>query len=109
MFSEKCSVQNRSGIQRVKRIGNFVVIVNKWRYEQGVPRKFALVHEADQYVHSVHGSERSAVAYAQKRLLQGRPKLLAYDSAERSFSPWLEQQTLVPRPTLSYSAKFWMN
>ena len=68
MFSETCNV-NKPGVQRVDRVGPFVVIANKQRYEDGKSRKFALVHEDQRCVHSVGGTERSAVVYAQKRLL----------------------------------------
>jgi hypothetical protein len=68
MFSEKLRLQNQSGIQRLEQIGVFLVITNKQLYETGKPRKFTLVNEIEKYVHSVHGSERAAVVFAQKRM-----------------------------------------
>jgi len=68
MFSEKLRLQAKSGIKRLEQVGAFLVIANKHIYETGKPRKFALVNESEQYVHSVHGSQRAAVVYAQKRL-----------------------------------------
>ena len=68
MFSEKLRLQNQSGIQRLEQVGVFLVITNKRLYETGKPRKFTLVNEIEKYVHSVHGSQRAAVVYAQKRL-----------------------------------------
>ena len=68
MFSNKGSVRDKPGIQRLDQVGDYLVIANKWRYEQGITRKFALVKENVEGVHSVHGSHRSAVVFAQKRL-----------------------------------------
>ena len=68
MFSEKLRLQNQSGIQRLEQIGVFLVITNKQLYETGKPRKFTLVNEIEKYVHSVHGSQRAAVVFAQKRM-----------------------------------------
>lgn len=68
MFSGKLRLQNQVGIRRLEQVGAFLVIVNKRLYEMGESRKFTLVNELEKYVHSVHGSERAAVVYAQKRL-----------------------------------------
>jgi hypothetical protein len=68
MFSDKLRLQNQSGIQRLEQVGAFLVIANKQLYEMGKPRKFTLVNETEKYVHSVHGSQRAAVVYAQKKL-----------------------------------------
>jgi len=68
MFSEKLRLHNQSGIQRLDQVGAFLVIANKRLYETGKPRKYTLVNETEQYVHSVHGSYRAAVVYAQKRI-----------------------------------------
>lgn len=70
MYSEKCSLQNKAGIKRLEQVGAFLVIANKWLYETGKSRRFALVNEMEKFVHSVHGSQRAAVVYAQKRLKQ---------------------------------------
>jgi hypothetical protein len=69
MFSEKLRLQDQSGIQRLEQVGAFLVIANKQLYETGKSRRFTLVNELEQYVHSVHGSQRAAVVYAQKRLM----------------------------------------
>ena len=68
MFSKKLRLENQPGIQRLEQIGAFLVIANKRLFETGKPRKFTLVNEIEKYVHSVHGSQRAAVVYAQKRL-----------------------------------------
>ncbi len=69
MFSEKLRLQNQSGIQRLDQVGAFLVITNKRLFQTGKPRRFTLVNETEKYVHSVHGSRRAAVVYAQKRIL----------------------------------------
>jgi hypothetical protein len=66
MFSNKCTLHNRSGIEQLDRIGDLLVITNKWLYDELKPRKFVLVDENKNHVHSVHGSQYAAVVYAQK-------------------------------------------
>ena len=68
MFSDKCELHNLSGIERLDRVGDFLVIANKWLYDEGKPRKFTLVDAKWNRVHSVHGSQYAAVVYAQKKL-----------------------------------------
>ncbi len=68
MFSEKLRLQNKPGIIRLDQVGAFLVIANRKLYETGKPRRFALVNELERYVHSVHGSQRAAVVFAQKNL-----------------------------------------
>ena len=68
MFSEKLRLQNQSGIQRLEQVGAFLVITNKRLYDTGKPRKFTLINEIENYVHSVHGSEYAAVVFARKRI-----------------------------------------
>ena len=68
MFSNKCALQDLSGITRLDRVGDLVVIANKWLYDEGKPRKFTLIDEKWMRVHSVHGSQHAAVIYAKKRL-----------------------------------------
>ena len=66
MFSEKCKLHGLNGIKQLARVGNYLVIANKWLYETGTSRRYALVNEVEQSVHSVHGSQRAAVVFAQK-------------------------------------------
>ncbi len=68
MFSEKCTLQGRNGIKQLDRVGSLLVIVNRQLHETGESRRYALVDEAKRYVHSVHGSQRAAVVFAQKRI-----------------------------------------
>ncbi len=68
MFSEKCTLQGRNGIKQLDRVGSLLVIVNRQLHEAGESRRYALVDEAKRYVHSVHGSQRAAVVFAQKRI-----------------------------------------
>jgi hypothetical protein len=68
MFSEKCTLQGRNGIKQLDRVGHYLVIANRRLYETGESRRYALVDEARQNVHSVHGSQHAAVVFAQKRI-----------------------------------------
>jgi hypothetical protein len=66
MFSEKCKLHGLSGIKHLDRVGNYLVITNKWLYETGTSHRYTLVNEVEQSVHSVHGSQRAAVVFARK-------------------------------------------
>jgi len=66
MFSEKCTLQGRNGIKRLDRVGPYLVITNGRLYEIGTSRRYALVNEAELWVHSIHGSQHAAVVFAQK-------------------------------------------
>ena len=66
MFSEKCNLHGVNGIKHLDRVGNYLVIANKWLYETGISHRYALVNEAERSVHSVHGSQHAAVVFARK-------------------------------------------
>jgi hypothetical protein len=67
MFSEKCKLQGLNGIKQLDRVGPFLVIANRRRYETGGSRRYTLIHEAKLQVHSIHGSQHAAVIFAQKQ------------------------------------------
>ena len=67
MFSEKCKLTGRSGIKQLDRVGPYLVITNKWLYEIGASRRFALVNETERSVDSIHGSQNAAFVFAQKQ------------------------------------------
>ena len=69
MFSEKCKLQGRDGIQQLDRVGAYLVIANRRLHEIGESRRYTLVDEVKCWVHSVHGSQRAAVVFAQKHIL----------------------------------------
>ena len=66
MFSEKCKLQGLNGIQQLDRVGPYLVITNRWRYETGESSRYTLINEAKLWVHSIHGSQHAAVVFAQK-------------------------------------------
>ncbi len=66
MFSEKCKLQGLSGIKELDRVGPYLVITNRWLYETSEASRYVLIDEAKSWVHSVHGSQRAAVVFAQK-------------------------------------------
>ena len=66
MISQKCELQGRSGIQQLDRVGSYLVITNRRLYETGESRRYTLVNEVERWVHSIHGSQRAAVVFAQK-------------------------------------------
>jgi hypothetical protein len=66
MSSEKCTVQGRTGIQQLDRVGAYLVITNRWLHEIGSARRYTLINEAIPSVHSVHGSHHAAVVFAKK-------------------------------------------
>jgi hypothetical protein len=68
MFSEKFELRGRTGIQRLDRVGAYLVITNRRLYEIGLARRYALVNEAKPSVHSVHGSYHPAVVFATKNV-----------------------------------------
>jgi hypothetical protein len=68
MLSPKCRLQGRNGIQQLDRVGSYLVITNRRLYETGVSRRYTLVHEVERSVHSIHGSQRAAVVFAQKHI-----------------------------------------
>lgn len=68
MFSEKCKLQGRGGIKHLDRVGPFLVITNGRLHEIGASRRFTLVNEAELWVHSIHGSQRAAVVFAEKHI-----------------------------------------
>ncbi len=65
-FSGQCKVQGLTGIKRLDRIGTYLVIANRTRFEEGDPHRFAVVNVVEKWVDSVHGSHRSALKRAQK-------------------------------------------
>ncbi len=67
-FSERCKLQGRSGIKRLDQIGTYLIIANKTLFDEGVSHRFAVVHELEKWVDSVHGSHRSALKHARKLL-----------------------------------------
>jgi hypothetical protein len=52
MFSKKCNLQGLDGIQQLDRIGPYLIITNRRRYEAGGSSRYALVNEAKLWVHS---------------------------------------------------------
>ena len=68
MFSEKCTLQGRSGIKHLDRVGPFLVITNGRLYKRGASRRYTLVNEAELWVHSIHGSHHAAVVFAEKHI-----------------------------------------
>lgn len=66
MFSEKCKLQGLNGIKQLDRVGPYLVITNRWRYETGESSRYTLVNETELRVHSIHGSQHAAVVFAQK-------------------------------------------
>ena len=67
MFSEKCNLQGLSGIKQLDRVGPYLVITNRRRYETGGSHRYALVNESELRVHSIYGSQHDAVIFAQKQ------------------------------------------
>jgi hypothetical protein len=67
MVSKKCNLQGRIGIKQLDRVGPYLVITNRWLYETGESRRYALVNEAERWVHSIHASQYAAVQFAQKQ------------------------------------------
>lgn len=68
MVSQKFELQGRTGIQQLDRVGSYLVITNRRLYETGESRRYTLVNEAERWVHSIHGSQRAAVVFAQKHI-----------------------------------------
>ncbi len=68
MFSDKCKLQGLNGIKQLDRVGPYLVITNRRLYETGTSRRYTLVNEGESWVHSVHGSVRAAVVFAQKQI-----------------------------------------
>ncbi len=66
MVSQKCKLQGRNGIQQLDRVGSYLVITNSRLHEIGESRRYTLVNEVERWVHSIHGSQRAAVVFAQK-------------------------------------------
>jgi hypothetical protein len=65
MYSEKCELRGKSGIQRLDRAGPYSVIANRTLHEQGRSRRFAVVNEPEAWVDSVHTTMERARAAAQ--------------------------------------------
>ncbi len=68
MVSQKCKLQGRNGIQQLDRVGSYLVITNRRLHEIGESRRYTLVNEVERWVHSIHGSQRAAVVFAQKHI-----------------------------------------
>jgi hypothetical protein len=68
MVSQKCKLQGHNGIQELDRVGSCLVITNRHLYETGASRRYTLVNEMERWVHSIHGSQRAAVVFAQKHI-----------------------------------------
>ncbi len=67
-FSEQCKVQGLTGIKRLDKIGTYLVIANRTRFDEGDSHRFTVVNELEKWVDSVHGSHRAALKRAQKLL-----------------------------------------
>ena len=67
MFSDKCTLKDRSGIKELDRVGPYLVITNRWLYEIGKSRRYALVNETERWVDSIHGSQYAALVFARKQ------------------------------------------
>ncbi len=63
-FSDQCKIQGRSGIKRLDRVGSYLVIANRTRFDEGDPHRFTVVNELEKWVDSVHGSHRAALKRA---------------------------------------------
>jgi hypothetical protein len=68
MVGQKCQLHGRNGIQQLERVGPYLVITNRRLHETGESRRYTLVNEAERWVHSIHGSQRAAVVFAQKHI-----------------------------------------
>lgn len=66
MIGEKCKLRGLDGIKQLDRVGPYLVITNRYRYETGESRRYVLINLAELWVHSIHGSQRAAVVFAQK-------------------------------------------
>ena len=66
MFSETCKLQGLDGIKHLDRVGPYLIITNRSLYENSEANRYALINEAELWVHSVHGSQHAAIVFAQK-------------------------------------------
>jgi hypothetical protein len=64
MYSEKCDLRGRRGIERLERQGPYTVIANKVLYEEGRSSRFTVVNEREAWVDSVHPTPDRAMAAA---------------------------------------------
>ena len=67
MFSEKCNLQGLDGIKQLDRVGPYLIVTNRRRYEAGGSSRYALVNEAELWVHSIYGSQHDAMVFAQEQ------------------------------------------
>ncbi|MFP3854622.1 MAG: hypothetical protein ACLFWD_10060 [Anaerolineales bacterium] len=64
MYTEKCDIDGKRGIKRVREHGDYVVIANRELHRQGESSRFALVNERQKAVDSVHPSPTEAFTTA---------------------------------------------
>ena len=64
MYSDKCDLRGKTGIQRLERVGPYSVIANRRLHEQGRSHRFAVVNEREAWVDSVHPTPDRAMAAA---------------------------------------------
>jgi hypothetical protein len=64
MYSDKCDLRGKTGIQRLERVGPYSVIANRKLHAQGRSHRFTVVNERDAWVDSVHPTVDRARAVA---------------------------------------------
>jgi hypothetical protein len=64
MYSNKCDLRGKPGIQRLDSVGPYSVIANRKLHERGRSSRFAVVNEREAWVDSVHPTPDRAMAVA---------------------------------------------
>ena len=64
MYAEKCNIEGKRGIKRVREHGDYVVIANRELHRLGASSRFALVNERQEAVDSIYSSSTKAFTAA---------------------------------------------
>jgi hypothetical protein len=54
MYSEKCVVENKSGIEELDHRGPYAVITNRRLYDHGKAHRYALINIREAWIDSVY-------------------------------------------------------
>ncbi len=67
MYTERCTLEGRTGIAWLDKKEPYAVIANKALYERGEISRFAVVNTSARFVDSIYDSRKAAASYIRKK------------------------------------------